>query len=182
MPPVPSPLAARNVCTSRRDNGVGFLSLLALPHEPGDTGRVADAVPAVVVHLTTNEQVAGEDLLLHGLLATVLELVDLFHGDDDLVDLLLHVHALDTSGEVGGDLLLVARLGVDHVPLTRSGPGVVDDLFLFGLEVFGRLGIGGQVERRVHLVVGEFGRRGDVVRLDEFGVSMGSTDDLSVSG
>ena len=105
---------------------MGFWPCRLWPTNPVTPGRVADAVPALVVHLAAHEEVAGEDLLLDGLLATVLELVDLFHGDDDLVDLVLHVHALDASSEVGRDLLLVARLGVHDVPLARAGPGVVD--------------------------------------------------------
>ena len=48
--------------------------------------------------------------------------------------LLLHVHALDARAEVGGDLLLVARLRVHDVPGARAGPRVVDDrrLLLLG--------------------------------------------------
>ena len=70
-----------------------LLALAALADEPGDAGRVADAVPGLVVHLAAHEQVAGEDLALDGLLLAVLELDDVLHRDDDLEDLVLHVHA-----------------------------------------------------------------------------------------
>jgi hypothetical protein len=90
------------------------------------------------------------------LLATVLELLDLFHRDDDLVDAVLHVHALDSGAEVGGDLLLVAGLGVHDVPGTRTGPGVVDHLGL-GFGLIGDLFVG-EVERDVDRIDVGFGR------------------------
>ena len=124
----PSPLAARNVLTSRRVSGVGFWPWRLWPTKPVTPGRVADAVPGLVVHAAANEQVAREDLALHGHLATVLELDDVLHRDDDLEDLVLHVHALDASMEVGRDLLLVAGLRVHDEPLAGPGPRVVDRL------------------------------------------------------
>src|SRR3546814_4681864 len=58
----------------------------ALPHEAGDTGGVADHVPAVVVELAADEEVAGEHLLLDDDLLAALEVDDVLHRDDDLVD------------------------------------------------------------------------------------------------
>ena len=129
-------LAARRgldpVCLRRQEGadlaarqGCRLLALTALADEPGDAGCVAHAVPGLVVHLAANQEVAGEDLALNGLLLAVLELVDFLHGDDDLEDLVLHVHRLDAGVEVGRDLLLVARLGVDDVPLAGSAGGIV---------------------------------------------------------
>src|SRR6188472_846084 len=37
-------------------------------------------------------------------------------GHEDLVDLVFHAHRLDAVLEIGLDLLLVARVGVDDVP------------------------------------------------------------------
>ena len=79
----PSALTRRNVSTSRRDSGVG---LAPWPDEAGDAGGVADDVPGVVVEVAAHEQVAGEHLLLDDDLLAVLELDDVLHGDDDLVD------------------------------------------------------------------------------------------------
>src|SRR3954452_2469601 len=90
--------------------------LRALADEAGDARRVADDVPRVVVELAAHEEVAREDLLLDDDLLAVLELDDVFHRDDDLVDALLHVHGRDACLEVLLDLLLVARLGVHHIP------------------------------------------------------------------
>ena len=128
----PSSLTCRKFSTSRRGQR---RRLGALADEAGHAGRVADDVPGVVVHLAAHQQVAREDLLLDDLLLAVLELDDVFHGDDDLVDPLLHVHRGDAGFEVLLDLLLVARLGVHDEPAAgtvvgalRLGPGLLEQL------------------------------------------------------
>ena len=93
----------------------------ALADEAGDARGVADHVPAVVVELAAHEEVAGEHLLLDDDLLAALELDDVLHRDDDLVDALLHVHGRGAGLEVLLDLLLVARLRVDDVPAARAG-------------------------------------------------------------
>ena len=110
----------------------GLLAFDRLADEARDTGRVADAVPRLVVHLATDQQVAREDLLQDGLLLAVLELVDFFHRNDDLVDLVFHVHRLNASVEVRRDLLLVARLRVHDVPLARAQQRIVVRLLFDG--------------------------------------------------
>ena len=90
------------------------------PTKPVTPGRVADHVPGVVVEVAAHEQIAREHLLLDDDLLAVLELDDVFHGDDDLVDAALHVHGRGAGLEVLLDLLLVARLRVHHEPL--AGP------------------------------------------------------------
>src|SRR3546814_393944 len=81
---------------------------------------VADDVPAVVVELAAHQEVAREHLLLDDDLLAALEVDDVLHGDDDLVDPLLHVHGGGAGLEVLLDLLLVARLRVDDVPAARA--------------------------------------------------------------
>ena len=98
------------------------MGLAPWPTKPVTPGRVADDVPGVVVEVAAHEQVAGEHLLLDDDLLAVLELDDVLHRDDDLVDALLHVHGGDAGLEVLLDLLLVARLRVHDVPL--AGPVV----------------------------------------------------------
>jgi len=72
------------------------------------------------VFRTTNhadEDVAGEDSLLDVAALAVLDLDLVLHWDEHLQDLVLHVHGLNPLLEVLLDLLLVARVGVHHVPL-----------------------------------------------------------------
>src|SRR5918999_4780166 len=88
--------------------------------EAGHAGRVPDHVPGVVVQVHADQQVAGEDLAGDDLLLAALDLHDVFHGDDDLEDLLLHVHRGDAALEVGLDLVLVAGIGVDDVPVPHA--------------------------------------------------------------
>src|SRR5918996_1175895 len=88
--------------------------------EPGHAGRVADHVPGVVVQVHADQQVAGEDLAGDDLLLAALDLHDVFHGDHDLEDPLLHVHRGDAALEVGLDLVLVAGVGVDDVPVPHA--------------------------------------------------------------
>src|SRR5919198_1724847 len=96
------------------------------PHEPGDSGRVPHHVPGVVVQVHTDQEVAREHLARDHLLLAALDLHDVFHGDHDLEDLFLHVHGRDAALEVGFDLVLVSRVGVDDVPV--SGAVVVSGL------------------------------------------------------
>src|SRR5215212_3156153 len=91
--------------------------------EAGHTGRVADHVPGVVVQVHADQQVAGEDLARDDLLLAALDLHDVFHGDHDLEDPLLHVHRGDAALEVGLDLVLVAGVGVDDVPVPQAVGG-----------------------------------------------------------
>src|SRR5919201_79467 len=91
--------------------------------EAGHARGVAHHVPGVVVEVHADQQVAGEDLAGDDLLLAALDLHDVFHGDDDLEDLLLHVHRGDAALEVRLELVLVARVGVDHVPVPQAVAG-----------------------------------------------------------
>ncbi len=72
-----------------------------------------------------SQQIAGEDLLLNNYLLAVLELNDVFQRDDDLEDPLLHVHRLGAGQQVATNLVLVAGLGVNHVPASGTVIGGV---------------------------------------------------------
>src|SRR5205807_5318906 len=116
------------------------------PDEAGHTRRVAHDVPGVVVHVHADHQVAREDPLLHHLLLAALELDHVLDGDDDLEDLVLHVHGADPGVEVGLHLVLVAGIGVHDVPVTRTLGGRDELLLVVGGFAFGLgVGIGGQV-------------------------------------
>src|SRR5215213_6718927 len=91
--------------------------------EAGHAGRVADHVPGVIVQVHADQQVAREDLAGDDLLLAALDLHDVFHGDHDLEDPLLHVHRGDAALEVGLDLVLVAGVGVDDVPVPQAVGG-----------------------------------------------------------
>src|SRR5919198_5458030 len=91
--------------------------------EAGHAGRVPHDVPRVVVVDHLHQQVAGEDLPLDDLLLASLDLHDVFHGDDHVEDLVLHLHGVDPGVQVGLDLVLVSRVRVDHVPLPRPLEG-----------------------------------------------------------
>ena len=56
------------------------------PTKPVTPGVLRMTYQRVVVEVAAHEQVAGEDLLLDDDLLAVLELDDVFHRDDDLVD------------------------------------------------------------------------------------------------
>ena len=130
---------------SRRPCAGSGDGLAPWPTKPVTPGRVADDVPGVVVEVAAHEQVAGEHLLLDDDLLAVLELDDVLHRDDDLVDALLHVHRGDAGLEVLLDLLLVARLGVDHEPAARAVVGALDGRgrgLLEQVVLVERLGVG----------------------------------------
>ena len=99
------------------------MGAVARADEARHARRVADDVPGLVAHRHLDQHVAGEDLAVHGLALAVLDLDLLLDRDEDLEDLVLHAHRLDAVLEVGLDLVLVARVGVDHVPLLRGALG-----------------------------------------------------------
>ena len=97
--------------------GAELPKLVGRADEAGDTGGVAHHVPRLVAHHHVDEDVAGVDALADVAALPVLDLDDVLSGDEDVEDLVVHVHGLDALEEVGPHLLLVARVGVHDVPL-----------------------------------------------------------------
>src|ERR1700676_3307741 len=58
----------------------------------GDPGGVADDVPGLVGHHHVDQDVARENPLAHLAALTILDLHDLFGGDEDIKDLVVHIH------------------------------------------------------------------------------------------
>src|SRR6478609_316805 len=102
---------------------------VAAADEARDARRVADDEPRLGVEDHLHEHVARVDLLLDGVPLTLADLDLVLHRDEHLEDLVLHAHRLDAVLEVGLDLVLVARVGVDHVPALL---GCADGGELFG--------------------------------------------------
>src|SRR5205085_424901 len=100
---------------TRERSGLG-----AAADEPGHARRVAHDVPGIVVETHSDEEVAGEDLLLHDDLAAVLELDDVFHRDDDFEDAVFHCHRTHAAREVLLHLVLVTGVRVDDIPTARA--------------------------------------------------------------
>nr|AHE14892.1 hypothetical protein asmbl_13 [uncultured bacterium] len=126
--------------------------------EPGDPGGVADRTPGLVVEVHPDEQVPGQLLAVDLGPLAVLDLGDLLGGHLDLEDVVLHVQRLDAGLEVGLHLVLVARVGVDDVPVAellaeRGAEGLA--------RVLVRLGRGLERLGDQRVVVG--GRRGQGV-------------------
>lgn len=132
------------------------------PDEPGDAGGVAHRGPRVVRQVHAHQDVAGQHLAIDLLALAVLDLGDLFGGHLHLEDVVADVEVLHPRFEVGFDLVLVSRVGVDDVPVAGlaaqfrlEGDGRVD---LFG-RLVGRPGsVGGLVRGR--LVRGRLGNLG----------------------
>ena len=112
-------------CLVERDRLVADAGDVGAADEARDARRVADDEPAVRVEDHLDEHVARVDLLLDGVALALADLDLVLHRDEDLEDLVLHAHRLDAVLEVGLDLVLVARVGVDDVPalLGRLGLG-----------------------------------------------------------
>lgn len=101
---------------------------MGVAHEAGDTRRVAHRAPRLVGQVHAYQDVAGDADATDDLLLRVLDLRDLFHGDLDLEDEVLHVQALDAVLQVGLHTVLVARVGVDDEPVARLGAQVLLEL------------------------------------------------------
>ena len=89
-------------------------------NETGNSWRVAHDVPRLVIQKDANQQVARPDLFLDDDFATVLELDDVFHRNDDFEDPFFDVHRPDPTRQVLLDLVLVSGVRVDHKPAARA--------------------------------------------------------------
>src|SRR6266566_8620914 len=127
--------------------------------ETGHTGGVADDRPGFVGEVHSDQDVAGQHLLLDLLPLAALDLGHLLHRDLDLEDVVLHVERLDAALQVGLHPVLVTRVGVHHVPVARKHAEFALELlarvvrlllFFFGVfldvrleAVVGRCGVSG---------------------------------------
>src|ERR1019366_6688346 len=98
--------------------------------EARDLRRVLDEVPDVFAHLHLDEDVTGEArLLAHMRLTARACLRDSLGRDEHLSIAVLHLVFFDALKERFSDLVLVARVGLDDVPLLghdASGPPVYE--------------------------------------------------------
>jgi len=90
-------------------------------------------------NLQTNGLLLDDDLL------AVLELGDVLHRDDDLVDPVLHAHRHRPAVQVRLHLVLIAGVGVHHVPASRLVVGADDEGLLVVVPVV--VGLGGLAQR-----------------------------------
>ena len=87
--------------------------------EAGDLRRVLDQVEGLLVEVHLDEHVAGEELARR---RALLALDQLHHGlrrDEDVAELLGQARLADAIEQRELRLVLVARVGVDDVPLHR---------------------------------------------------------------
>ena len=92
--------------------------------EAGDLRRVLDDVPDVLAHLHFDEDVAGEaGLGLHALAAIFQRVGHLLGRDQDFSEFVLEVELADALLERTFDLVLVAGVRRDHVPLLAGSRG-----------------------------------------------------------
>lgn len=124
----------------KSEDGVDFFlgdwgGIIAGANEAGDALGGADGEPGVVGDDHLHEHVAWEDLLLDGAFLAFADFDFVLGGNEDLVDVVGQAHGLDLGLEGVGGPSLVARVGVDDVPLGASRVVGVDDemiLIFFG--------------------------------------------------
>src|SRR6516162_5960443 len=81
-----------------------------------DLGGVLDKVPALVAHIHLDQYVAWEELALRAHLRTAPDLDHLFRRDENLLKLVGQALLFGLLADGRRDLLLKARINVDHVP------------------------------------------------------------------
>src|SRR6478672_6466164 len=159
--------------------------LVGVADEAGDTRGVAHGAPALVGEVHADQDVAGHPDATDQLALAVLDLGDLLHGDLHLEDVGLHVEAGHARLEVGLHAVLVARVGVDDVPVTLlAAQGVLELLDRVGglgrLSGLGRLGrLGGRGSLGGLNSLGGLGD--DVAGLRRSRLLDGGLDDVDVS-
>ena len=80
---------------------------------------MADNAPGVVRQFHTHQNVTGNAYSADGLLHGVLELNHGLHGNLNLEDLIFSFQVLDTGLDTGLHLVLVAGVGVNHIPVAH---------------------------------------------------------------
>src|SRR5579883_8715 len=88
----------------------------ARTHKAGDTRGVTHNIPRLVAHNHFDENIAGEDLSLHGTPLALLDFHLFFHRNNHAEDFVPHVHRSDACLEVAFHLIFVARIGVNGIP------------------------------------------------------------------
>src|SRR5690349_1729736 len=86
-------------------------------HEPGDLRRRAHEVPGVVRQLHLHQEVSGKELLLGLDLLALPDLPHLLGRHDHAADHVLQPEDPGARLDAGRDLVLEARVGMDHEPL-----------------------------------------------------------------
>src|SRR5438093_7614028 len=88
-------------------------------YEAGHLGSVFHDVPSGVVHLHVDQHISREELLLRDDLGPVAHLDDILGRDEDLADVFVHPERLRALLEALADLVLIAGVGMNDVPLLR---------------------------------------------------------------
>ena len=101
--------------------------------ETGAAARIAHDIPGIVVHDHLDQNVAGEQLVLHHTLLAVLDLGDHLGRDLDVTDQILQVAVLHHGLQVVRDLVLIAGIGMHYIPKCLIGL-----FFHFGLPSVSR--------------------------------------------
>src|SRR5229473_32327 len=91
-------------------------------HEPGDLRGRAHEVPRLVGQLHLHQEVPGEELLLGLDLLALADLPHLFRRHDHAPNHVLEPEDPGPRLDAGRDLVLEARVGVDHEPLLGRRP------------------------------------------------------------
>src|SRR5258705_5734704 len=91
-------------------------------HEPGDLRGRAHQVPRLVGQLHLHQEVPGEELLLGLDLLALADLPHLLGRHDHAADHVLEPEDAGPGLDAGRDLVLEARIGVDHEPLLGGRP------------------------------------------------------------
>ena len=91
--------------------------LVAHADEASHTGRIAHDIPAIFVHFHLDEDVAGEHAALNGLALALAHFDFFFGGDYHVEDFVLHPHRLDPLLDGVPNLVFIAGIAVNDVPL-----------------------------------------------------------------
>ena len=86
-------------------------------HETCDVRRIADDIPRIFGDVHLHEYVTREDTALDDAAATVLDFNLVFLRDNDVKNLVGHVHGLYALAQVFGDAVFVAGIRMNYVPV-----------------------------------------------------------------
>ena len=102
--------------------------------EPGYARRVADDIPAFIVHIHLHQDIARKQLFRFRLALPVLERHFGLGGNDDLDDAVLNIQVFPAGIQVLFDPILLPGIGMQDVP-AQVFPGFREVIYLGGHQL-----------------------------------------------
>src|SRR5699024_8182725 len=94
--------------------------VICVANKAGNTRRVTDRSPGIFGHIHADQYVAWHTYAANHLAYGVFDLDDFFHRNFDFIDVIFDFEGLAPCFKVCFNATLIARVSVNHIPVTWS--------------------------------------------------------------